>query len=207
MKKVILLICFGFSLIQAEAQSLIKTALQKESTSLIDEQLSKRIAIIDYEVIDINTDAMLKGKTVLEFFGHRISVYEQKLTVRGLKNYSWFAKSVDGMNTLVLTVLSDDIQGMITVGTEIYRIETIEEQYIVTQINQSKYPDEDCGNFQNANSSHEIIGNDEVPSINNNFQKIILGEDFTCRLRILVLYTPAAASAAPYLQYNSISSR
>lgn len=188
MKKIILSTIFCLGVWVLQGQNLIKTSTESFDKVAIDEILSKRVAVINYEAIEINTDVISNNKAILEFFGHRISVYETKLDVRGLKNYSWFAKSPDGMTSFILTVLGDDIQGLLIYNLKVYKIITLNNQYLMIEVNQSDYPNESC----HSDMISKLSTHSDILSNTNNNSGDKNGEEFTCKLRLLVLYTSAA---------------
>lgn len=194
MKQIIWSIIFILSsmLLNAQTKAVIETSNETFDKLIIDKTFEKRRAVVDYERINMNTEAVLNGKAILDFFGYQIPVYEQKLEVRGLKNYSWLAKDSNNRTFFILTVLEDDIQGVINTGTEMFRIETIDNKYFITKIDQSKYPDENCSNLKSYTNQNQAANNNLYSNNNGGGYKFISGEPFTCRLRVLVLYTPNA---------------
>lgn len=162
------------------------------------EEFNNRIAVVDYEQINIDLTVLEQKSVQLSFFEKVSQVTEQKLEVRDLNNFSWFGKSESQGTSIILSVMGKDIQGIISYNAETYRIETVKEQYFVTKIDQSKYPNEICEGV--SETVEKKINELETP-INNGNQNLtnsfqITGEPFTCRLRLLVMYTPAAQSAS-----------
>lgn len=185
----------------AVGQNLIEPTGQKSSKNVAI--LNNRIAVVDYQNILIDLNVLQQKAVAISFFDLHSTVFKDKLEVRGQKNFSWFGSSEDKMTSVILTVLGDDIQGVITQNTEVYRIETVEDNYYITKIDQSRYPKEECfkvehGKVDNNNSFFSSDGHTEhglTP-----LYKKISGEPFTCRLRLLVMYTPAARDAVSNIQ-------
>lgn len=193
MKTKIIIITFLVitSSLTAWGQTLIETTGKPVQNIPVLEQ---RKAVTYYQPINVNLDVLKDGQVKISFWGLNETVYQTNLNVRSFKNFSWFGSSNDMTTSVILTVAENDIQGIITHKTEVYRIETVENIYYITKIDHSKYPSEECGNSLRNDNSNDINNQDNTEDINHQ-QKMITGEPFTCRLRLLVLYTPAAKNA------------
>ena len=178
------------------AQFLIKPDNSRNLSNKTIEILNSRLAVVDYQPIKVNLDELNEDTNILSFFDITMRVRQQELEVRGFKNFSWFGKGDNILNSVILSVKGEDIQGIITFQTRTFRIETIEGQYFLTEINQNEYPREACF-LENVDKTNMGLNRRESNTFNSpksNYK--ISGEPFTCRLRILVLYTPAAREAA-----------
>ncbi len=139
----------------------------------------------------------------LQFDDKSYSVKKDKIKIRDVNNFSFIAKNENDDGNIILNVLGNDIQGIITKGLDLYRISTTENgAYVLTKIDQSKYPEEDCGNFLNDNNhtnkksgnTNDIYNSDdatESSAISNStlLKSSALGK---CKIRVLVLYTSNA---------------
>lgn len=192
MKKIIVAILI-ISVFTATGQILIEPATRVNQNIVVFET---RKAVTDYQPININLDVLKDGHGKVSFWELNETVYQTKLNVRSFKSFSWFGSNKDKMTSIILTVSGNDIQGMITHKTEVYRIETVNDSYYITKIDHSKYPSEECGNGSQNDNNNNV--NEDNPTNTDSIsyqQKMISGEPFTCRLRLLVLYTPAAKNA------------
>jgi hypothetical protein len=193
MKQFIICVIFISSalLLNAQTKTLIKTTDEIVDKSTIDNIIEKRIGIVRYELISIDTDAILNEKAVLEIFGYRLTVYEKKLKIRGLKNYSWFAKSANDESSFILTVLNDDIQGMLKSPQGMFIIETINSHIIIRQVEQSLYGT--CVNDFNDKllQKQPLKINNQINDVNSKNNPPV-----PCKLRIIALYTQAAEDGA-----------
>ena len=93
----------------------------------------------------------------VQFDDKNYSVKKDKIKIRGVNNFSFIAKNESEDGNIILSVLDSDIQGILTKGHELYRLSTAKSgEYILTEIDQSNYPEEKCDNFSNdANHSNE----------------------------------------------------
>lgn len=190
--------------IQAFSQSFIEPT-NDVGANKVDE-LENRIAVVDYQPVAIDLSLLTEQTNTFEIqiFDEEVEVIQDKLNVRQIRNFSWFASNRPEITSVLLTVLEDDIQGTITIGTNIYQIVTVRGVNYVTKIDQSLYPKEAC--FEHGYSEEHEHNVDEIHEddqkstkshqVNTGQRTHILDEPFACRLRVLVLYTPAAAAAS-----------
>lgn len=191
---------------QVNAQYLI----QKSGRSIPESvriTLATRIAVVDYQAINIDLNQTSKNMVSLSFFNHQITLLKQRVETRNQDDFSWFASDGLKMNQGILTIKEGDIQGIITVNTEIYRIETFENLHIITKIDQSKYPPEGCSvHVDQQEEQQDSIPNYRQPKEDDNkpqppankMHKTYPAQQFwnyECKLRVLVLYTTAAKNA------------
>ncbi len=138
----------------------------------------------------------------LQFDDKKYSVQKDKIKIRGINNFSFFAKNENGDGNIILSVLNNDIQGIITQGHDLYRITTAQNgEYVLTNIDQSKYPEEKCHNIleqdakSNKKSENSYDSDDEIKSTIDNTTMLKSAAVYECKIRVLVMYTPAAESA------------
>ena len=189
--------------VKANAQLLIKPS-KEVLTPRIQAVLKTRKAVVQYEAITIDRAKLSDSIVQFQFLNEPIiTLKKRRVDERGSKSFSWFGKNADNSASIILTVLDDDIQGIITKLSSIYRIETIDGQYIVTKINQSLYPHESCSNDakESMNNPDNSVPKNVQPE--DEFQKsskrssypLQTPGNFICKLRILIMYTGAAASS------------
>lgn len=204
MKKFVLILFAIFSTTIIYSQDFIK-----KSTIPIDDNIRKimatRIAVVDYQIIDLDlSQIQSKDFFVLDFFNHHITLKKERVEIRGTNKYTLFLTDNSKLNQSIITVHNTDIQGLITADNEIYRIETLFDKVLVTKIDQSKYPPEDCKSFENLPQLRDSITYYRKKEDNNyklNERKLFKTYpeqefwNYQCKLRILVLYTTAAKNA------------
>lgn len=192
MSNIFITLLIFVSSITAWGQTLLETT-GKTSQKVME--IETRIAVTDYQQVNINLDILKEGHGRISFFGIDEIVYQTKFIVRSFKNFSWYGSNKDNTTSIILTVADKDIQGIVTHKLEVYRIETVGDSYYITKIDHNKYPSDECGNCSKNTYTNTETNN----SFNNdsiiNEQKLISDEPYTCRLRLLVLYTPAAKNA------------
>ncbi|NLE04640.1 MAG: hypothetical protein GX638_07550, partial [Crenarchaeota archaeon] len=203
MKRIILYLTTGLIVVAMPAisQTLLKpqkTGKRIENQSAIEERYRAREGFESYQLVDIDLNALTMVNNIeASFFETEIQVNETNKFVRNIKNYTWFGHSADFKNSIMLSVFNDDIQGIITKGDELYKIETFDNEYILIKINQFELNKKDCG----------IMGQqveDNVPSNNLKQEKNLTTqkslESFSCKIRVLVMYTPNASANVSNMQ-------
>lgn len=124
----------------------------------------------------------------LTFQSENYTVTNNGIKQRGYQNYSWFGTNTSGDGYIILSVLGNDVQGIIRKGIETYNIYTAANgAKAIVQYDQSQNPIEYC-----------VFDNTPVPKTNttnhNTLQNTLkTAADVGCPLRGLILYTPAAA--------------
>jgi hypothetical protein len=188
--------------IPAIGQVLLKPQTSSKSVanqSAIEKTFRLREGFESFQHIDIDLSALTKVNNVqASFFDNEIVVNETNKIVRNINNYSWFGQSSDFKNTIMLTVFNNDIQGIITKGAELFKIETYENEYILIKINQQELNKKDCGVIGQQFEENFSPSNNEKKVSNLNTQKSL--ESFSCKIRVLVLYTPNASANVSNMQ-------
>lgn len=160
--------------------------------SEIQERMSARTAVEEYLFVNIDVNSLQNETTVnFQFFDLTINMERDKLDRRSKTNYTWYGISKDRPATAVLTVIDNRVTGMISNSSGNYRIETFGKTIVLERINQSKYPQEDCSNFNDTESTtpgnYKTEGDDPDP---------LDLPPHECKLRVLVMFTPQAQDAA-----------
>ena len=115
--------------------------------------------------------------------GDSTSATHTKTDTRGANDYSWFGKSSNG-GDVILVVRDGEITGLIHAGTNIYRVVPLGgDAHAVVKVDQSQFPPE-------APPRKIPQNNLVVPDGNGNASGDVTTYD------VLVAYTPAASSAS-----------
>lgn len=127
------------------------------------------------------------------------------------RKFSWFANNIGGDGQIILSRYQDDIQATITKGNNIYRLLTIApEEYVIIKLDQRAFPPEKCmvpENTGEQGNSFPVVPNPNQISPNNKKspdEKAKALSPYSCKLRLLVLFTPAAKMAADNIE-NTIN--
>jgi len=198
---------FGFLIILpififGQDNRLIYPKQVSNSTDKSNEILQKSEANLSVDFVEIDLNKILVFEQLVIHFGNNIfTVNVENIEVRGINSYSFFGRSEN--NSIIFSVLNEDIQGTITTTNSVYQIETIGfNEYAIVKIDHSKLR-ENCENIQVYSYEKDIDNNDiDQDSLfdsdgtnygHSNSLRSTLPYD--CRIRVLVLYTPAAQSS------------
>ena len=179
-----------FSSLSTIAQVLIKPSLSKNKIDFEwEEKIKHREGFESYQIIDLDLNALNQNKNIEAYcFDSKIIVHEKNKIVRSINNYSWFGSNDDNTSFINICVTGKDVQGFLTQKDKLYKIETVNGTYILLKLNQSQLNKKDCGVVNTVTDESNIK---TKGSVKNNFlQKT--GNNFSCKIRVLVLYTPAA---------------
>ena len=128
MRKILLTVGFVVLTIPAISQTLLRpqtTNKRLVNQNAIEDRYRAREGFESYQLVDIDLNALTKVDNIeASFFDSEIVVNETNKFVRNIKNYSWFGSSADFKNSIMLSVFNDDIQGVLTKGDELYKIES-----------------------------------------------------------------------------------
>ncbi len=145
---------------------------------------------IDIELNDLNTTDVFN----LRFHNEDYNVVFESKEERAPNNYSWFGTNTDGDGSIIITVLNGDEQGILTKGSEIYRILTTAKGYqAIVHIDQSQYPPEAC--FTEGPLVPDVQKNASDQSHHKETNHIQQALANGCKINGLVMYTPAAEAA------------
>lgn len=166
--------------------------------------LTTELGVQDVQAIQINLEALKSEQALaVSFFDKSFVTEPQSLEVRDIRNLSWSGLIQNQPGNVLLSIYNQDIQGTILLNHEVYQVRTLApSHYALVKIDQSLFPNEDCGHLE-----------DEAPSFTPPLLPIKPGEEFhhsqphpinptnaqvlnrtvsPCKLRVLVLYTPRA---------------
>lgn len=197
----LLIVCSTF--MYGQNNILVYSKHISNSVEKATEILRKCEAYKSVDFVDINLDKLLEYEDFILQLGERnISIKKERIDARGINNFVFVGSDKEG-NHMLISVLGNDIQGVIETGDEVFTIETVgNKQYALISVDYSKMR-EACDNLQD--------GNDPVENDNENKssrKSDILKEDNKivypilesasangCKIRVLVLYTPSALSS------------
>ncbi|MBO7047268.1 MAG: hypothetical protein J6W38_13140, partial [Prevotella sp.] len=152
---------------------LIYSKQASNSTEKSNEILRKNETYTSVDFVGINLDKILEYDDFLLQFGERsIPIRKERIDARGINNYVFVGSNNRGSRVLI-SVLDNDIQGVIETEGEVYTIETIEKQYALITVDYSKlreacddlHEENDHSRYNNVNShtqDFEIEGDDNI---------------------------------------------
>jgi hypothetical protein len=162
--------------------------------------LQKSEANLSVDFVEIDLDKLLiYEQLVIQFGENNLTVNKEKIEARGINSFSFLGKNED--NSIIFSVLDDDIQGTITTTNGVYQIETVgKKEYAIVKIDHSKLR-ENCDDIHDY--SHDEDHNDIIDDHSHDLENDDNGSSsslrstlpYDCRVRVLVLYTPAAQSS------------
>ncbi len=201
---------FVFSVfLNGQDNKLIYSKQESKRVEKSSEILQRSEAFVSIDFVGIDLDKIPEYEQfVLQFGKNNILINKEQVNVRGINNFC-FVGSNNANNSILISVLDGDIQGVIETENGVYAIETIgENNYVIIKVDQSKL--NDCGGVlseiddeldgkidrykqdtSNTNYHNYLNENSE-----HNYHQIspILQSAITrqCKIRVLVLYTPYA---------------
>ena len=198
---------FGFLIVcstylHGQDNILISTKQVPNSAEKSNEILRRNITYTSVDFVDINLDKILEYEEFLLQLGERtISIRKERIDARDINNYVFVGSNKEGCRVLI-SVLNNDIQGVIEIDEDVYTIETVgKKRYALITVDYSLLreacDDLDEGNnhtnFDDVNSPNhdsDIDSDDDI--ISSPILKAAAAYD--CKIRVLVLYTPNAQS-------------
>ena len=189
---------------------------QRASEQEVEEWLEERFkddeAFISYQFIDVNLNSLEFDSVEVDLFDNKFKVKESNKDIRGLQNFSWYGISVseEGENTVLFSTLNDDMQGVVRTREKVIAIETYNDDYIAIELDPKNFPEcgmETTGNEDDDNPTDKDnnSGNKgHSPSSNSYSTSTIKStNDFSCKIRVLVAYTPSAVSNISNIQNHA----
>ena len=160
------------------------------------------------EPVHINLNALEQADSLqLSFDKKKIWVKMDQFTIRDDNDLSYSANSSEKISGIVMSVLDNDIQGVIYDGDDVYEVITSSPgEYAVVKIDPSQYPEGDC--FIEAEDSGTLKSTGLEPqkmndmSSQSNFSLQQTPGNFECKIRVLALYTPAAEAKSSNIKNN-----
>ena len=133
-----------------------------------------------YSAVDINFAQLTRNQLIINVFGDMENVNGEITEARAVNNYTWSGKDLKGQN-YVFTVLNDDISGFFFKNNKMFRVITMDKQYVMYEVKQEAFKSEAC-------HLERIIEN----KIKNARENDINLTSYTCKVRVLFFYTNAA---------------
>ena len=179
---------------------LISSKHVPNSAEKTNEILRKNETYTSVDFVDINLDKILEYEYFSLQLGERnIPIRKERIDARGINSYVFVGSNSEGCRVLI-SVLGNDIQGVIETEGEVFTIKTVgEQQYALMTLDYFQLR-EACDDL------HEEIDRSSFDDANrlNHDSDIEIGDDITsppilraaaaydCKIRVLVLYTPSA---------------
>ncbi len=174
-----------------------------DSAEKAKEILQKNKTYTSVDFVGINLDRILESNDFsLQFEERDITLKKERIETRGVNNYVLVGSNDEGSRILI-SVLDNDIQGVIETDEEVFTIETVDEkQYALITVDHSMlreacdYLEEEYerSSFEDANIHHQ-----DSAAVNNegiSFSPILRTTSvYDCKIRVLVLYTPNAMTS------------
>lgn len=197
----ILVACFTY--LYGQDNVLISSKQVSNSAEKTNEILQRNATYTSVDFVDINLDKILEYEDFSLQLGERIiPIRKERIDARGINNYVFVASNNEGCRVL-LSVLDDDIQGVIETDEEVFTIKTIGyQQYALMTLDYSQlreacedlHEEIDRSSFDDAkrlNHDSDIERDDDItsPSI------LRSAAAYDCKIRVLVLYTQNAMSS------------
>lgn len=154
------------------------------------------------EFVDINLDKIVDSENfTLQFGESNISIKKERIDVRGINNFVFVGSNNEGCRVLI-SVLDDDIQGVIETDEDVFTIETVgKQQYAIITVDYSLLREacDDLHEENNRSSSYDVNIYNQDSNVESGdditFSPILKAADNDCRIRVLVLYTQNALSS------------
>lgn len=198
----LLVVCSSF--LRGQDNILISSKQVSNSAEYSKGILRKSKAYTSVDFVEINMDKILDyDEFVLQIDGRSIPIRKERIDAKGVNAYV-FVGSNEKDNHVLISVLDNDIQGVVETDDEVFTIETVgKHQYALLTVDYSALT-EACGELEVENdySSAFDISSGEAPgvtTVNDNekaMSPILKSASLhDCKIRVLVLYTSSAHSA------------
>ena len=197
---ILFVVCSAF--LYGQENILICSKQVSNSVDKSNEILQKNEAYISVDFVDINLDKILEYEEFSLQIGERvIPIRKERIDVRGINNYVFVGSNNERCRVLI-SVLDDDIQGVIETDEDVFTIKTVgKQQYALVTVDNSLVREacddlqveNDRLSFDDVNSPNPDSGiesNDDI--ISSPILKTAAAYD--CKIRVFVLYTPYAQS-------------
>ena len=167
---------------------------------------TNRSEVLSVHPIAIAEDALFSEDTLfrIELNNNEYNISKKYLKIRDANSFSFYA--TNNNNTLLLSFLEEDIQGVLTLDNDVYSIETHSNKYYLVKLNHGVMH-ENCDNLEysgNQTLDDDYFQEDETP----NPENMEIGQsenryhDGSGDIKVLVLYTPAAENSVSNI-YNT----
>lgn len=194
----LLIVCSTF--LYGQDNILISSIQVPNSAEKTNEILRRNVTYTSVDFVDINLDKILEYEDFSLQLGERkIPIRKERIDARGINNYVFVGSNNEGCRILI-SVLDNDIQGVIETDEDVFTIETIgKQQYALITVDYSQlreacddlHEENDRSSFDYVNSLNydsDIESDDDIPSS----PILKTAAAYDCKIRVLVLYTPNA---------------
>ena len=199
-------ILFGFLIVYStylhgQNNILISPKQVSNSAEKSNEILRRNKTYTSVVFVDINMEKILECEDLLLQLGERnIPIRKERIDARGINNYVFVGSNNEGCRVLI-SVLGNDIQGVVETDEDVYTIETVgKKQYVLITVDYTLLR-EACDDLDEENNrtnsddlnsqDHDINSGDDITL--SPILKAASAND--CKIRVLVLYTPNALSS------------
>ena len=195
--------------IHGQDNKLIYSKQIADAAKKSSEILQKSEAFVSVDFVEIDLEKIPKYEQfTLQFEEQNLSVSKERITIRGVNNFSFVGKNNNNCQIL-MSVLGDDIQGVIETPASVFSIETIgKNDYAIIKIDQSKLR-EGCSNMEEIGRSNPAEENSHNLGIESdtadNFQTLKSAITYDCKIRVIVLYTLNAQSSVSGIKNNILT--
>ncbi|MDR2970952.1 MAG: M12 family metallo-peptidase [Bacteroidales bacterium] len=172
------------------------------STGKSNQILQKSDANVSVDFIEIDLEKILiYEQFAIEFGENNMIVNKEIIDARGINSFTFIG--INKSSSIIFSVLDDDIQGTIITSNGVYQIETIERnEYAIVKIDHSKLR-ENCDDIQDYSYFYDNEQNESIDEHSHDLENDVSDSSlsllstltYDCRIRVLVLYTPAAQSS------------
>ena len=191
------------TLLHGQDNILVYSKQTSNSSEKANEMLWENEAYTSVHFVGINLEKILEYEEFSLQLGKRgIPIRKERIEARGINNFVFVGSNEEG-SRILLSVLDDDIQGVIETENEVFKIETIgKQQYALITVDHSMLK-EACDDLQEENgrsslddvNSHDLNINIESNDGMMSSPILKVASAYDCKIRVLVLYTPNALSS------------
>ena len=198
--KAILLLIAALSLTNiAHSQQTLIMELQTNRNDEILSEIRSRTEVLSVFPIAIEKNILFSDDTLIkiELSNNEFYITKKYVNYRDVNSFSFYG--ISGTNSLTLSFLNDDIQGVLTINDHSYSIETHQGENYIVQLDNSVLQ-EDCDDLESSSNQSQ---NDSVYQENREtYEEIIPVDQLWDRfhdgngdIKVLVLYTSDAANS------------
>jgi hypothetical protein len=152
--------------------------------------------------VEFNFEKILEDEEfLLQFGGRNLYVRKERIDARGVNDYVFIGGNNEG-SRVVISVLDNDIQGVIETDEEVFTIETVgKKQYALVTVDYSMLREACDGLWDETEhlDNGDLNSHDNDPGLKSDdyiktspILRSVSAND--CKIRVLVLYTPNAQS-------------
>ncbi|MDR3013002.1 MAG: zinc-dependent metalloprotease [Chitinispirillales bacterium] len=187
---------FSFTFAHGQDNRLIYSETGLRTTERVAEVLQRNRAYMSVDFVRIDLEKIRSFEQfTLQFEERNILINKERIDVRGANSF-WFVGGNNEGNRIYLSILDNDVQGVIETPTGIFSVVTTgNDEYAIVKVDQSK--------FREAEPL-SIDFEDVFDHENENITTSSTLRAHDCKIRVLVLYTPNAVSKVSNIK-NTVS--